>query len=297
MKSYNEHNTPLVSIIMPSYNHDKYIAETIESIRQQTYTNWELIIVDDGSNDTTEEIINAIKDQRIKFYKAGRINVAGIIKNIGLSKTKGEFIAFIDSDDLWESTKIEKQLVALEEYPDAGFCMTGGYNFSTITQPIEYYYKQKSGLNYGHIFVPLLKSEVAGFIQVLLFRKYCLDKTGEFKTHKPFSDIDFILSLAWHYKGVIIYEPLLKRRIHQSNHSFDNWMVSYSNTVDMIDSFKDRIPPSLRKEVLFKMHINEGEGYVRRGQKSNAIKKYFKAWYFKPLSIVPIKKIIKAVIS
>ena len=130
MTYYNANNTPLVSIIMPSYNHAKYIAETIESIRQQTYSSWELIIVDDGSDDNTEEIIHTINDQRINFYKEGRINVAGIIKNIGLSKSKGEFIAFIDSDDLWEPTKIEKQLKALQEYPDAGFCLTGGYNFS-----------------------------------------------------------------------------------------------------------------------------------------------------------------------
>ena len=297
MTYYNANNTPLVSIIMPSYNHAKYIAETIESIRQQTYSSWELIIVDDGSDDNTEEIIHTINDQRINFYKEGRINVAGIIKNIGLSKSKGEFIAFIDSDDLWEPTKIEKQLKALQEYPDAGFCLTGGYNFSIIYQPLEYYYKKRTGLRYEQLFIPLLKSEIAGFIQTLLFRRSCLEKAGEFKTHKPFSDVDFIMNLARHYKGIVLYEPLLKRRIHQSNHSSDNWLVSYSNAIDMINNYKEQIPAYLIKEVMFKMFINAGEGHLRRKQKINAIGKFFKAWSYRPFSIVPIKKIAKAVIS
>ena len=73
-----------VSIIMPTYNRAEYIIETIESIRNQTYSNWELIIVDDGSDDNTEELISQIKDERIQFYKAGRIGVNGRIKNIGL---------------------------------------------------------------------------------------------------------------------------------------------------------------------------------------------------------------------
>jgi len=297
MINVNDHKTALVSIIMPSFNHAKYISETIESIRQQTYTNWELIIIDDGSEDATEKIINSFNDPRIEFIKAGRINVAGIIKNIGLAKAKGEFIAFIDSDDLWEAKKIEKQIDALKKYPDAGFCVTGGYNFSIIDQPIEYYYKQRSGLKYGELFIPFLKSEVAGFIQAILIRKSCLEKTGGFKTHKPFSDVDFILSLAYHFKGIILYEPLLKRRIHQNNHSTDNWKVSYSNAADMIESFKDKIPSSLRKQVLFKLYINAGEGHLKRQQKLNAIGKFLKAWYYHPLSIIPIKKITKAIID
>ena len=105
------------------------------------------------------------------------------------------------------------------------------------------------------------------------------------------------MSLAYHFKGIILFEPLLKRRIHQSNHSADNWLVSYSNTVDMIDGFKDKIPPLLRKEVLFKMYINAGEGHLRRKEKINAIGKFFKAWYYNLLSIVPVKKITKAVMS
>ena len=89
---------------MPTYNRANYIVETIESVRNQTYNNWELIIVDDGSEDNTGETVSRIKDERIRFYKAGRIAINGKIKNIGIEQANGELISFIDSDDLWAET-------------------------------------------------------------------------------------------------------------------------------------------------------------------------------------------------
>jgi len=146
---------PKISILMPTYNRGAFIGETIESILNQTYQNWELIIVDDGSDDDTEEVISQVKDQRIRFYKAGRIAINGKIKNIGLEKAKGELIAFIDSDDLWAETKLEKQVSVLQEYPEAGFSLTGGFNFRTVNQPIDFFYKQREGLRYGDIFISI----------------------------------------------------------------------------------------------------------------------------------------------
>lgn len=297
MNNSDANSAPLISIIMPTYNQSKYITETIESIRQQSYTNWELIIVDDGSDDMTEMIINSFDDEKIVFIKAGRINVAGIIKNIGLAKAEGEFIAFIDSDDLWEPGKLEKQIIALRNNPEAEFCVTGGYNFKKINQPFEYYYKQRTGYLSGELFIPLLKSEVSGFIQALLFRKTCLDKTGLFKTDKPFSDINFIVSIAYHFKGIILYEPLLKRRLHETNHSSANWLLNHSNAIDMINAYRDKIPNAIRKEVLFKMYMNAGEGHLRRNQKINAILKFVKAWIYKPMTLVAMKKIAKAIVK
>ena len=103
--------------------------ETIESIRQQTYSEWELHVIDDGSEDNTEKLVSSINDRRIHFYKAGRIGVLGKLKNLGLYKSKGALIAFMDSDDLWAQDKLAKQVDAFNRYPDAGFCLTGGYSF------------------------------------------------------------------------------------------------------------------------------------------------------------------------
>ena len=105
----------LVSIIMPSYNTGKFIKETINSVLNQTYNNWELIIVDDCSTDDTEEIVNAIKDNRIKFLKNSANSGAAISRNKAIKEAKGKWIAFLDSDDLWKSEKLTKQIKFMKE--------------------------------------------------------------------------------------------------------------------------------------------------------------------------------------
>lgn len=106
----------LVSIIMPSYNTSKYISETIDSVINQTYKNWELIIVDDCSNDNTDKVIKKyLKDKRIKYYKNEKNSGAAISRNKALKLANGEYIAFLDSDDLWEKEKLEKQIKFMEE--------------------------------------------------------------------------------------------------------------------------------------------------------------------------------------
>lgn len=144
--------SPLVSVIISTYNGAKHITETIDSVRNQTYANWEMIIVDDGSDDNTCDIVNGIPDQRIRLHKAGRVGVTGRIKNIALSKLSGQLIAFLDHDDLWATTKLEKQVAALQQYPEAGFCLTGGYNFKKRGEPFNFFYKEREGIRSDHLF-------------------------------------------------------------------------------------------------------------------------------------------------
>lgn len=111
----------IVSVIMPSFNTGRFIKEAINSVINQTYTNWELIIVDDCSNDDTNEIINSFEDSRIKYLKNDTNMGAAICRNRALKEAKGKWIAFLDSDDLWKKDKLEKQI---------GFMEKGGYDFS-----------------------------------------------------------------------------------------------------------------------------------------------------------------------
>jgi len=111
----------LVSIIMPSYNTATYIKETIQSVLNQTYTNWELIIVDDYSTDNTDEVLAEIKDERIRFFKNDKNSGAAVSRNKALREAKGRWIAFLDSDDLWMPEKLEKQIQFMEN---------NGYSFS-----------------------------------------------------------------------------------------------------------------------------------------------------------------------
>lgn len=112
----------LVSIIMPSYNAEKYIGDSVKSVLDQTYTNWELIIVDDCSTDGTEAIINSFAgDSRIRFLKNEKNSGAAVSRNYALREAKGRWIAFLDSDDVWLPEKLEKQLSFMKE---------NGYSFT-----------------------------------------------------------------------------------------------------------------------------------------------------------------------
>lgn len=112
----------LVSIIMPSYNTGRFIKETIESVLAQTYSNWELIIVDDCSTDDTDDVVGQyLSDERIRYIKNDINSGAAVSRNRALREAKGKWIAFLDSDDLWEPQKIEKQLSFMQKH---------GYAFS-----------------------------------------------------------------------------------------------------------------------------------------------------------------------
>lgn len=106
----------LVSIIMPSYNTGRFIAETIRSVLAQTYANWELLIVDDCSGDNTDEAVEPfLTDARIRYFKNDANSGAAVSRNRALREAKGRWIAFLDSDDLWEPEKLEKQIRFMEE--------------------------------------------------------------------------------------------------------------------------------------------------------------------------------------
>ena len=111
----------LVSIIMPSWNTGKHIACSIQSVINQTYAKWELIIVDDCSTDNTDEIVLNYDDQRITYLKNKKNLGAALSRNRALKEAKGEWIAFLDSDDIWMPTKLEKQIA---------FMLDHGYSLS-----------------------------------------------------------------------------------------------------------------------------------------------------------------------
>ena len=107
----------LVSIITPSYNSAKFIAETIQSVQNQTYLNWEMIIVDDGSSDETENVVLSIiqNDNRIQFYKLNQNSGPAVARNTGIEKASGSYMTFIDADDIWFPTFIENNIKTIQE--------------------------------------------------------------------------------------------------------------------------------------------------------------------------------------
>ncbi len=148
----NEIGQPLVSIITPAYNCEKYISETIESVIAQTYQNWEMIIVDDCSKDNTLEVIKtyAEKDDRIKWHRLEVNSGAAIARNTAVSKAKGKYVAFIDSDDMWLEMKLEKQVFFMEEN-NYNFTCTSYSKINELGNPIKKAVKAKPKSHYKKI--------------------------------------------------------------------------------------------------------------------------------------------------
>lgn len=290
---------PFISIVMPTYNRAALIGETINSILRQTYQSWELLIVDDGSEDDTETVVKTYQDKRIQFHKAGRTGSIIELRLKGMAIATGELIAFMDSDDLWASEKLQKQVDAFAAYPDAGFSLTGGYNFSAPGEPLAFFYQQKNGVRYGHVLTAFFRSEVAMIFPTLVLQRQCMDRLNAVQQCAFDSDVDFLIVLAVHFKAVVIYEPLLFRRLHPDNNSSNDWEKGYADKIVVItaNQTKKIISSSLAREALFKLYINFGEDYIRRRLQAKAVKKFLKAWQNRPFSIIPFKKASKAVFS
>ncbi|WP_297520183.1 glycosyltransferase family 2 protein [uncultured Clostridium sp.] len=121
---FDNQTKDLISIVMPVYNASEFIAESIDSIMIQTYKKWELILVDDCSVDESPEIIKKYTvDNRIKYIKLEKNSGAAVARNIGLATAKGRYIAFLDSDDIWNKEKLDKQLKFMKE-KRVGFTFT-----------------------------------------------------------------------------------------------------------------------------------------------------------------------------
>ena len=167
-------NKYLVSIVTPVYNSEKFISETIESIQSQTYRNWELLLIDDCSKDNSYEIIKNYmqNDDRIKYIKLEKNSGAAVSRNTGIKNAKGRFIAFIDSDDLWEAKKLEIQVKYMLENK-LGFSSTS-YRYikedGTRTNKIA---KAPNKINYNG----LLKNTIIGCSTVLIDRNIIGDFT------------------------------------------------------------------------------------------------------------------------
>jgi glycosyltransferase involved in cell wall biosynthesis len=167
----------LVSIIMPSYNTAKYISDSIESIRAQTYTNWELIVVDDCSTDNSIEVIRAFNDSRIILLQNQKNSGAAISRNYALREAKGKWIAFLDSDDIWVPEKLEKQIKFMEDnnysftFTDYRICLNGEWLPYINTGPNVVNKRMMYDYCYFSTITVMYDSEKIGLIQVADIRK------------------------------------------------------------------------------------------------------------------------------
>lgn len=110
----NDNAAPLVTVVIPTYNHSCYLGRALQSVLDQTYTNWEAIVIDNHSTDNTDEVMASFADHRITYLKIHNNGVIAASRNAGIRSAKGEWIAFLDSDDWWELTKLKRSVDAIE---------------------------------------------------------------------------------------------------------------------------------------------------------------------------------------
>jgi len=209
-----------VSVIIPTYNSEKYIIESIQSVLNQTYTNIEIIVIDDGSTDKTGELISSLKKENIRYIRTENQGNY-FARNRGIIESKGEFIAFLDSDDIWLENKLDKQIDLIRNNPDIGFCSTGFTIFfdqNPEQHYLDYNYYCKHDVTDFTKFINLLLRNNFVATSSLIIRKECIDKIGLFDTKfQNAMDYDFVLRLAGHYKAIYLCEPLISRREHNNN--------------------------------------------------------------------------------
>ena len=214
---------PTCSVIIPTYNRAHLVDRAIQSVLNQTYQNFEFIVVDDGSTDNTEEVVKKFqeKDKRIRYIKHERNKGASAARNTGIKAAKGEYIAFQDSDDEWLPEKLEKQMKVFETAPpEVGVIYTGFWrieNNKKIYIPYSWVAQKE-----GNIHKELLKGSFIGLPTVLI-RKECFKKAGMFDKKLPrLQDWELFIRISKHCKFKYINEALLISPYTIGSISFNN---------------------------------------------------------------------------
>jgi len=208
---------PLVSIIIPSYNHAQYISKAIESVKDQTYTNWELIIIDDGSTDNTHEVLKALpKDPKIVVLLNKENRGQSTRFNQAITMAKGEYISLLSSDDWYLPQKLEKQIKLFQSLSDEfGVVYSGGYRyFEDIEKTVEV--KTNCYMKRGWILESLLREPFFVYPISPLVKKECFERFPFDESYTAEGEAIYF-KIAMKYKFDFVPEPLVTMREHSYN--------------------------------------------------------------------------------
>jgi glycosyltransferase involved in cell wall biosynthesis len=253
---------PLVSIITPTFNHERFIADCIDSVRQQTYPNWEMIIINDGSTDKTAEIIGSIiKDEpKIKLLQQQNIGVFRLSEtyNKALGAARGAYIAILEGDDFWEPDKLERQVAALESRPE---CVLAWGRAFVVNQDRSRKLRELP-LGEAKFKKHYTNSPVPGFLNILfyvncipamtlLIRREALVRVGGFlQSHQlPLVDIPTLMELS--LLGEFYYDdhPLGSWRhyIGQTTKTYLADSLQKAETLSL--NYYDKLDPKIKKRL------------------------------------------------
>ena len=247
-------NDPLVSIIINCYNGEKYLSQTLDSVLNQTYKNWEIIFWDNQSTDSSAKIFKSYKDVRFKYFYAKDYTALGKARNLAAEKSTGDFIAFLDSDDLWDKNKLTLQMNYFKK-SEIGVVYSNLWILKK--NKIKKIYTNKK-LPRGNIYNDLIKNYTVGILTAVIRKKFYLKLQKKFDDRFTIiEDFDFFLRLSKLCFFESIQKPLAYYRLHGGNLStlkkgkeieeYDLWLnenkkdLSFSDISNLQKNIDNRI--------------------------------------------------------
>lgn len=290
---------PKVSVIIPTYNCAEYIAEAIDSVLAQTYKNYEIIVIDDGSTDNTKQILKDYKD-KIKYIYQKNHGVS-IARNNGIINSTGKYVAFLDSDNKWLPNLLAESLSIFEKYPEVGLVHSrkiriseDGFWFKKDNHGDEKYLS-------GNIYKYLLFRKANINLSSVVLRRNCLEKVGMFDDNLSkigCEDRELFLRIAKKYKIMYINKSLYVGRVRKKSMSANhkNMMKGRYYIVDKFCPPKKGLN-TMRKKALSSIHFQRADGYIWKSNFREGIREYFKAMLIFPINLLIYIRLAKIFIK
>lgn len=252
---------PKVSVVIPCYNAMRFLPETVDSVLKQTHQDFEIIIVNDGSSDNIEQWVNALKDERICLISQTNQGQSAA-RNVGITKACGEYIAFLDADDLWHPEKLAKQVGILETNADVGLVYSWVLLIDEENKPLKKLWTISAE---GNVWKKLIEGNMIACGSVPMIRKACVDTVGLFgKFSFGCEDWDFWLRIAARYPFRVVKETLVYYRECSNSVSrasgtrlgktLKNMEESYAQLIDSAFEVAPSYPPSYLKALKPRSH-------------------------------------------
>jgi len=221
-------STAIVSVVLPTFNRLRFLRPTIESVYAQTFADWELIIADDGSDLETREYLRSLAaDARVRVVWLPHTGKPSIVRNAALSRAAGEYVAFLDSDDLWATTKLERQIETLRARVNCHWSYTAFVQVDGSGNPLPEEARRPWIPHEGDIFEQLVSGRAQIRTPSVVATRQLIAQAGGFDEGLlSGEDFDLWLRLSLHSEVAVLDEPLLFVRRHPDSHSSD-WQSAF----------------------------------------------------------------------
>jgi glycosyltransferase involved in cell wall biosynthesis len=292
----NISTNPTVSVIIPAYNAAPWIAETIDSVLNQTFKDFEVIVVDDGSTDATAEVVASYKPQIQYLYK----NNGGpsSARNTGICAARGQYIAFLDADDLWLPEKLQIQMQLFIQNPSLAWVYSNGLIFEENPNKNPHLFSQSSYMYSGEILRPLLLQDFVASPTPIVRRDVFKDVGlfNEESSFKSVEDWDMWLRIAARYPVGFIDKPLVKYRRHSTSLTGTSIIErSLESRLTVIERAISREPErlsDLRQQAIANIYMALGHLVMSRGARAEAREMYLKSVQMNPKQLQVIAYLI-----